>query len=90
MSQAYTNVNATTTTTGLNNWDDGQNGEETTVTHVCSTCHGKGRIPKDFNAPQFGLSDTSKEKCNECGQWFPKSWGHTHVTCTSCHGKKTF
>lgn len=58
--------------------------------HQCSLCHGTGRIGKEMNTPQFGLGDTSKEKCNECGEWFPKSWGHTHVTCPNCHGKGTF
>lgn len=58
--------------------------------HQCSLCHGTGRIGKEMNPPQFGLGDTSKEKCNECGEWFPKSWGHTHITCPNCHGKGTF
>lgn len=54
---------------------------------VCTTCNGTGRMPKDTNPAQFGYDNSYKVKCNECGQYFPKSWGHTHVTCTSCHGK---
>lgn len=53
----------------------------------CTTCNGTGRMPLDTNPPQFGYDNSYKVKCNECGQAFPKSWGHTHVTCTSCHGK---
>ena len=50
----------------------------------CPLCHGSGRIVKDFNVSTFGLD--SKEKCSECGQWFMRSTGHRHVTCTQCHG----
>ncbi len=51
----------------------------------CSLCKGTGRIAKDTNPAQFRINN-GKEKCQECGEWFPASWGHTHVTCPVCHG----
>ena len=50
----------------------------------CPLCHGSGRIVKDFNVSTFG--NDGKEQCAECGQWFMRSTGHRHVTCTQCHG----
>lgn len=54
---------------------------------VCSLCHGTGRIAKDTNPPDFGLTDY-KKKCNECGEYYYASSGHTHITCPNCHGHK--
>lgn len=51
---------------------------------ACPLCHGSGRIVKDFNVATYGTD--SREKCSECGQWFMRSTGHRHVTCTQCHG----
>lgn len=81
MSQAYQNINTTTVTP--------TSSKTQPTKHECSLCHGTGRIAKDMNPPQFGL-DTSKVKCKECGEWFPKEWGHTHITCPNCHGKGFF
>ena len=53
----------------------------------CTTCNGSGRMPYDTFPEQYGLDNSYKVKCNECGKFFPKSWGHTHITCKSCHGK---
>lgn len=85
--QAVQNLNNDTETTDRN---EKELRTKIVSNHQCSLCHGTGRIGKEMNTPQFGLGDTSKEKCNECGEWFPKSWGHTHVTCPNCHGKGTF
>lgn len=71
-------------------WNEKEPRTKIISNHQCSLCHGTGRIGKEMNTPQFGLGDTSKEKCNECEEWFPKSWGHTHITCPNCHGKGTF
>ena len=55
-------------------------------THECSLCHGKKRIVKDTFPPMFGTADY-KVKCNECGEYFLRSTGHTHIPCPQCHGK---
>lgn len=57
--------------------------------HTCSLCHGNKRIAKDTYAPLYGTKDY-KEKCNECGGYFMRSTGHTHITCPQCHGKGYF
>ncbi len=53
----------------------------------CSLCKGKGRIVKDLSPPTFGLED-HKKKCNECGEYYYASTGHSHITCPNCHGHK--
>lgn len=53
--------------------------------HQCPYCNGKGRIQKDMNPSTFGTQDY-KVKCEECGQMYLKSTGHTHVTCGHCGG----
>lgn len=58
--------------------------------HTCSLCNGKKRIPHEANAPQFGLDNNYKITCQECGQQFPRSWGHSHITCPQCHGRGYF
>ena len=50
----------------------------------CSLCHGKGRIVRDSPVPVYG--NDSRVRCNECGGYFMRSTGHSHVTCTQCHG----
>ncbi len=55
--------------------------------HVCSLCHGNGRIEKYNYTPLFGLDD-SYVLCEECGKSFLRSMGHTHITCPQCHGNK--
>ena len=62
-------------------------GNRSSSTHTCSMCHGTGRISKEFWPPTYGASDYSKERCNECGQYFLKRAGHTHLTCPICYGK---
>ena len=54
---------------------------------LCPRCKGKGRIPYDTNPPTFGLED-HKVKCEECGEYYLKSWGHSHIDCPQCHGHK--
>lgn len=54
---------------------------------VCSLCKGTGKIVKDFSPPTFGLDDY-KKKCNECGEYYYASTGHSHITCPNCHGHK--
>ena len=57
-----------------------------TVDHTCSLCNGSGRYQKDFNPSTFGTMDY-KVRCNECGGYFMKSTGHSHIPCPQCHGK---
>lgn len=59
------------------------------TTHTCSLCNGQKRIVKDTHPPLYGAKDY-QVRCNECGESFPRSWGHTHVTCPQCHGKGYF
>lgn len=61
------------------------NSRATVSSHQCPYCNGKGRIQKDMNPSMFGTQDY-KVKCEECGQMYLKSTGHTHVTCGHCGG----
>lgn len=51
----------------------------------CSLCHGKRRIVRNNSVATFG--NDSRVRCNECGGYFMRSTGHSHVTCTLCHGR---
>lgn len=57
--------------------------------HTCSLCNGQRRIVKDTYPPLYGQSNY-QVKCNECGGYFMRSTGHTHITCPQCHGKGYF
>lgn len=57
--------------------------------HTCSLCNGQRRIVKDTYPSLYGQSDY-QIKCNECGGYFMRSTGHTHITCPQCHGKGYF
>ena len=57
--------------------------------HACPLCNGKKRIVKDTYPAMYGMED-SKVRCSECGEYFWRSTGHTHVTCPQCHGKGYF
>ena len=57
--------------------------------HTCPLCNGKKRIVKDTYPPLYGMEDY-KVRCNECGGYFMRSTGHTHITCPQCHGKGYF
>ena len=57
--------------------------------HTCSLCNGKRRIVKETYPPMYGQSDY-QVKSNECGGYFMRSTGHTHITCPQCHGKGYF
>lgn len=57
--------------------------------HTCSLCHGQKRIVKDTYPALYGTTDY-KVRCNECGGYFLRSTGHTHITCPQCHGKGYF
>ena len=53
----------------------------------CPQCNGTGRMVYNANAAQFGTK-YSEVYCSECGISYPKSWGHSHITCKICHGHK--
>lgn len=57
--------------------------------HTCSLCNGQRRIVKNTYPSLYGQSDY-QVKCNECGGYFMRSTGHTHITCPQCHGKGYF
>ena len=57
--------------------------------HTCSLCNGQRRIVKDTYPSLYGQSNY-QVKCNECGGYFMRSTGHTHITCPQCHGKGYF
>ena len=57
--------------------------------HICSLCRGQKRIVKDTYPPLYGAKDY-QVKCNECGGYFMRSTGHTHITCPQCHGNGYF
>ena len=59
------------------------------VKHICSLCNGQRRIVKDTYPSLYGQSNY-QVKCNECGGYFMRSTGHTHITCPQCHGKGYF
>ena len=57
--------------------------------HTCSLCNGQRRIVKNTYPSLYGQNDY-QVKCNECGGYFMRSTGHTHITCPQCHGKGYF
>ena len=57
--------------------------------HTCSLCNGQRRIVKDTYPSLYGQSNY-QVKCNECGGYFMRSTGHTHISCPQCHGKGYF
>lgn len=59
------------------------------IRHTCNLCKGRKRIVKDTYPSLYGQSDY-RIKCNECGGYFMRSTGHTHITCPQCHGKGYF
>ncbi|MGM9693486.1 MAG: hypothetical protein ACI3YC_00550, partial [Alloprevotella sp.] len=70
---------------GYNNSNDNDNNKNNRQRRECSLCHGKGRIVRDSPVPTYG--NDSRVRCNECGGYFMRSTGHSHVTCTLCHGR---
>ena len=56
--------------------------------HECSLCNGSGMIIRESHVATFGLD--SKKYCSTCGESYMASTGHSHVTCSQCHGKGYF
>ena len=52
-------------------------------THTCGLCDGKGWIPTDEGASNFG--STAEKWCNECKKYVVTN--HWHKPCPSCGGK---
>lgn len=75
------------TTTPIQNENTTNKRQQTKYT--CSLCHGKRRIVKDTYPALYGTKDY-QVRCNECGGYFLRSTGHTHITCPQCHGKGYF
>lgn len=53
--------------------------------HTCSLCHGSGTIVRESSVATYG--NDSRVKCGTCGKYYWRSSGHSHITCTQCHGK---
>lgn len=70
---------------GYNNSNRNNNNNNNRQRRECSLCHGKRRIVRDSSVPVYG--NDSRVRCNECGGYFMRSTGHSHVTCTLCHGR---
>lgn len=77
-----------TTTSPVRNQNSTQK-QQQPVKHTCSLCHGAKRIVRDTYTPLYGTEDY-RIRCNECGEYFMRSTGHTHITCPQCHGKGYF
>lgn len=91
-SPTYQNNNPTYNPSGGNNNSGSSGGYSNTNRNNnskqrrdCSLCHGKGRIVRNSSVPTYG--NDSRVRCNECGGYFMRSSGHSHVTCTQCHGR---
>ncbi|MBR0046412.1 MAG: hypothetical protein IJP75_05955 [Bacteroidaceae bacterium] len=61
------------------------NSGTTTNRHTCSLCHGTGKIVRESNVSTYGKD--SRRYCSVCGRSYWASSGHSHITCTQCHGK---
>ena len=59
------------------------------IKHTCPLCHGNKRIVRNINISLYGQNDY-QVKCHECGGYFMRSTGHTHIMCPQCHGKGYF
>lgn len=55
------------------------------TTRQCPYCNGKGRIERNSYPAMYGTTDY-QVYCNECGRYFNRSTGHSHVSCSHCHG----
>ena len=56
--------------------------------HTCPLCHGSGTIVRESTIATYG-KDTQRY-CSICGRSYWASSGHSHVTCSQCHGKGYF
>ena len=64
----------------------GNVGNGSTNMTKCPYCNGKGRKAVDYQAPKFTPSSNYYVHCDECGNDYLKSFGHSHVTCGHCGG----
>lgn len=55
----------------------------------CSMCHGSGRMVYDTHPSTYGINRPDVY-CSECGRYWPASFGHSHITCKVCHGKRGY
>ena len=74
---SYSNLSSTSSSSG-----------GSSLNHTCSLCHGTGKIVKESVVSTFGLD--TKVHCDQCGRDYYRSSGHSHITCTQCHGKGHF
>lgn len=62
--------------------------KSTPTRHDCPLCHGRGTIVRTSTIATYG-KDTQRY-CSTCGRSYWASSGHSHVTCSQCHGKGYF
>lgn len=77
-----------TTTSPVRN-QNGTKRKQQPAKHTCPLCHGAKRIVRDTYTPLYGTEDY-RVRCSECGEYFMRSTGHTHITCPQCHGRGYF
>lgn len=53
---------------------------------ICHYCNGKGKTVRNLSTGQYGVKDEVKVRCNECGEYYLPSTGHSHIHCSHCHG----
>lgn len=73
---------------GTRSRSTGSSGSTAKKRKTCPLCHGKKRIVRESGVATYG--NNSKVRCSECGGYFWRSTGHSHITCTQCHGKGYF
>ena len=83
----YSQVPVSTGGTSAPSQPNYNRGSQQSVRVVCRKCNGKGRVVYDSYPPQYSGSRSYPKYCSECGQTFPSSRGHSHVTCGSCGGR---
>lgn len=51
----------------------------------CNRCNGSGKMVHNSYPSMYGTTD-NQVYCSICGRNYLRSTGHSHVTCTECHG----
>ena len=83
------NTSQTKSSSSTSNSSSRKSSSSSSSRHTCPLCKGSGRISHDSYPATYGTQDY-KVYCNECKRNYMKSTGHSHVTCSQCHGKGYF
>ena len=79
----------TTTTNSTPRQEENTANRRQPTKHACTLCRGQKRIVKNTYPTLYGTKDY-QVRCNECGDYFMRSTGHTHITCPQCNGRGYF